>query len=87
MPSATAITRVHRDGGICGIDHILNERITALSVFISDFVLLSLTLFGVLRWKQVRLTGGILRLMYTQVGISRLAVTTLTIQFDIGHRD
>jgi hypothetical protein len=85
MRSDIAITRAHRHGSFCDVDHISNERIAALSVFTTDIVLLSLTLFGVLRRKQAHLTGGILWLMYTQVRISRPTVTT--IQLDIGRRD
>jgi hypothetical protein len=85
MRSDIAITRAHRQGFFCDVDHISNERIAALSVFTTDIVLLSLTFFGVLRWKQARLvTGGISWLMYTQVGTFRPTVTT--IQLDIGRR-
>jgi hypothetical protein len=54
---------------MCEVDHIADIRITILSSLITDTSLLSLMLFGVLRWKKARLMGGIWGLMYTQVGI------------------
>jgi hypothetical protein len=50
---------------------MVDIRISIITIFIADLVLLSLMSFGVLRWKQARLTsGGIWQVMYTQVGIS-----------------
>jgi hypothetical protein len=50
-------------------------RITILSSILTDIVLLSLMIFGVLRWKQARLMGGIWRIMYAQVRIPHPAAT------------
>ena len=66
---------------------MVDVRISVIAVFIADLVLLSLMLFGVLRWEQARLTGGgIWQVMYTQVGVSHPAAATLTLRFDFGHR-
>src|SRR5579863_4638098 len=69
-----AISRARRTANYCDVDHILDTRITIFSSFITDLVFLSLMLIGVLRWKHARQMGGIWRVMYTQVGISRIAV-------------
>jgi len=61
-----AITHAHWNGNICRVDHIVDERIVFVTSYITDLVLLILMLFGVLRWKQARLTGGIWPIMYTQ---------------------
>jgi hypothetical protein len=66
----------------------VHYRITSLASYITDLVLLSLMVFGVVRWKEAHLTGGIWRLMYTQVGVCHPAVATLIIQQrDSGLRD
>jgi hypothetical protein len=53
---------------VCQIHTMVDVRISIITMFIADLVLLSLMLFGVLRWKQARLTGGgIWQVMYTQV--------------------
>jgi hypothetical protein len=87
MHSGMVISRAHHDGTACYYDHILDTRSVLFASFITDLVLLSLMLFGVLRWKQDNLTGGIWHLMYTQVGPSHLTVTVLTMPLDRGHRD
>jgi len=71
-----AITRAYRAVSFCDVDHILETRITIFSSFITDLVLLSLMLIGVLRWKHARQTGGIWRVMYTQ-GLIYVVVVTL----------
>jgi hypothetical protein len=64
----------------CQNNGIVDIRISIITIFITDLVLLSLMLFGLLRWKQARLPGGgIWQVMYTQVGISHPIVATLTI--------
>lgn len=80
MWSDIAILRAQRTANYCDVDHILDTRITIFSSFITDLVFLSLMLIGVLRWKRARHMGGIWRVMYTQVGISPILVTTLTVQ-------
>ncbi|KAI0302735.1 hypothetical protein BC826DRAFT_430856 [Russula brevipes] len=50
--------------------------ISIFSTFITDLVLLTLMLIGILRWRNVRKAGGILSLMYTQ-GIAWPVVFTL----------
>lgn len=66
----------------------MDTRINFITLYITDIVFLSLMLFGVLRWKEARMAGGIWRLMYTQVRISRPAAVTLTIlDFKFDHRD
>jgi hypothetical protein len=74
--SDIAITRAYRTASFCDVDHILETRITIFSSFITDLVLLSLMMIGILRWKHARQTGGIWRVMYTQVGISCIATLT-----------
>jgi len=78
-----AIIRAHRNGTVCLDNHIVHYRITSLASYITDLVLLALMVFGVLRWKEAHLTGGIWRLMYTQgliyVAASTLAYTPSTI--------
>jgi len=74
MWSDISITRARRVQFFCQVDHIVDIRITLVSSLVTDIVLLSLMLFGVLRWKA-RLTGGIWQIMYTQVGIPHPAVT------------
>jgi len=69
-----SISRAHREGIFCEVDHIADIRITILSSLITDVVLLSLMLIGVLRWKKARLTGGIWQVMYQQVGIPHFTV-------------
>jgi hypothetical protein len=59
---------------LCNVNHILDIRTTIFSSFITDPVLLSLMLFGVFRWKEARMMGDIWEVMYTQVGISRIAI-------------
>jgi len=88
MWSDIAISRAHRTANFCDVDHILDTRITIYSSFITDLTYLSLMLIGVLRWKHARQMGGIWRVMYSQVGISRIAsLHRLTTELDIGHRD
>jgi hypothetical protein len=87
MHSGMVIDPAHRDGIICDYNHVVDIRYTLLALFITDLLLLSLMLFGVLRWKQANLTGGIWQVLYTQVGRSHLTMTALTIQLDFGHRD
>jgi hypothetical protein len=87
MYSGMVIDPAHRDGTVCVYDHVVDIRFALFALFITDLVLLSLMLFGVLRWKQANLKGGIWQVMYTQVGPSHLTVTALTIQLDFGHRD
>jgi uncharacterized membrane protein len=76
---------VRWDGTVCDADHIVDSRVTVLTVSIIDVILFSLTLFGLLRWKVAPLTwaGGILRVMYTQVGISHPVAARLTIQLNL----
>jgi hypothetical protein len=81
------ISRAHREGSFCEVDHIADIRITILSSFLTDASLLSLMLFGVLRWKNAGLVGGIWGLMYTQVGIPIPMWLLLTVGLDTGHRD
>lgn len=66
----------------------MNDRIVTIASYTTDLVLLALMLFGVFRWKEARETGGIWRLMYTQVGALYHLVATLTmLQRDSHHRD
>jgi len=71
-----SISRAHREAGFCEVDHIANIRITILSSLITDVVLLSLMLIGVLRWKKASLTGCIWRVMYQQ-GLIWVIIVTL----------
>lgn len=49
--------------------HTVHNRIGILSTCITDLVLLSLMLFGSLRWKDARRSGGIAQLLYRQVSL------------------
>jgi hypothetical protein len=80
MWSDIAISRPHRISNFCDASHIVDTRITIYSSFLTDVIFLALMLIGVLRWKHARQMGGIWGVMYSQVGISRIAVATSTIQ-------
>jgi hypothetical protein len=86
MWSDAVILRAHRIANFCIVDHILDTRVTIFTTFITGLILLCLMLFGVLRWKHARQMSGIWRIMYTQVGISGIALLVLT-KLDTGHRD
>ena len=66
MWSDVATLSAYRIADFCDIRHILDTRVTIYSSFVTDLVLLSLMLFGVLRWKEARM-GGIWQVMYAQV--------------------
>jgi hypothetical protein len=66
MWSDVATLRAYRIATYCDIYHLLHTRVTIYTSFITDVVLLSLMLFGVLRWKEARI-GGIWQIMYKQV--------------------
>jgi hypothetical protein len=86
--AAIFVNRTHRDGTVCQTDHMVDVRASVISMSIADLVLLSLMLFGLLRWKHALLTGGgIWRVMYVQVGICCAVVAMLIIQIHSGHRD
>jgi hypothetical protein len=68
----TATTHSSSNGGFCVLDDMLKNRIPLLSLLVTDVVLLTLMLFGVLHWKAAHLRGGIWGLMYTQVRFSIL---------------
>lgn len=87
MRSVVAITRVHRIGAVCEIGNIVDARITFITSYTAELVLLTLMLFGVLRWKEARQMDGLWRLMYTQVEISHPAAKVTILQQDFGHRD
>ena len=70
MWSEMTIIHGYRNGALCEVDHIVDARIALFPSFIIELVLLSLMLFGVLRWKQDNMSGGIWQVVYTQVGIS-----------------
>ena len=74
------IIHAYRFGTSCAIDRVVDTRITFISSYITDFALLSLMLFGVLRWRKAysSWTGGIWWVMYSQVGIPHPAVVTGT---------
>ena len=86
MRSVIATTRVHRIGAVCEVENIVDTRITFITSYTAQLVLLTLMLFGVSRWKEARQRDGIWQLMYTQVGISHpaAAVTILQLNLVIG---
>ena len=88
VPDVTII-HAYRNGTSCVIDRAVDSRITFITSYITDFVLLSLMLFGVSRWRKAHssLPGGIWWVMYRQVGIPHPAVVTLTMRLDICNRD
>jgi hypothetical protein len=57
--------------------HTEHTKISVLTTFISDFLLLTLMLVGVLRWNEARERGSVWWLLYTQVSLCHLAETTL----------
>lgn len=56
-------------GSFCIAQHTVHDRLSIFSTFITDLILLSLMLFGVLRWKDAQRRGGIVRLLCKQVGL------------------
>ena len=57
-----------------------------MTSYIAELLLLSLTLFGVLRWKKTHRTSGIWQLMYAQVEISNPELATLAmLQLNFGQ--
>jgi len=62
--------------GACLYIHSSRANVIVLSTFITDFVLLTLMLAGILRWHNNRRKGGIWWLLYTQ-GLVWVAVFTL----------
>jgi len=71
-----ARSRGRRIGTFCDVDHMEDTRVTILSSFITDLVLLSLMLSGILRWKEGRQKGGIWWVLYKQ-GLFWVVVFTL----------
>jgi len=71
-----AISRPRTFLNFCMVDHITDDRIVILSSFITDIALLSLMLFGLFRWKQANMMGGIWRVMYMQ-GLIAVVIVTL----------
>ncbi|KAH9977577.1 hypothetical protein BJV74DRAFT_860292 [Russula compacta] len=63
---SAAISKGYWNGRFCSIHHTVHNRIGILSTCITDLVLLSLMLFGSLRWKNARRSGGIAQLLYKQ---------------------
>lgn len=75
---SAATSRGYWTGSFCAIGHTEHTRISVFSTFITDLILLSLMLIGIMRWGRgtARRTGGILSLLYTQ-GITWVVVFTL----------
>jgi len=71
-----AISSGRRIDGFCDVDHLVDIRVTIISSFITDLVLLYLMLSGILRWKEGRQKGGIWRVLYKQ-GLFWVLVVTL----------
>jgi len=69
--------RGHQVGDACVPIHSSRLSIIVLSAFITDLILLSLMLAGILRWHNIRRRGGMWWLLYTQ-GLGWVAVFTLT---------
>ncbi|KAH9979054.1 hypothetical protein BGW80DRAFT_1282665 [Lactifluus volemus] len=66
-----------RIDGICAIRHTMATKISIVTTFVTDLVLLILMLIGVLRWKeQAKQSNGIWRLLYTH-GLIWVVVFTL----------
>jgi len=68
--------RGHQVGDACVPIHNSRSSIIVLSTFITDLLLLSLMLSGILRWHNSRRRGGIWWLLYTQ-GLGWVVVFTL----------
>lgn len=72
------VMRAHRSGGYCVLSHrdILHTRISVISTFLTDLVLLILMFTGILRWRKTHAGSSIWLLLYTQ-GLAWVAVFTL----------
>jgi len=68
--------RGHQIDGACVFIHSSRSNIIILSTFITDLVLLSLMLAGLLRWRNSRRRGGIWWILYTQ-GLAWVVIFTL----------
>ncbi|KAI0062705.1 hypothetical protein BV25DRAFT_1825221 [Artomyces pyxidatus] len=66
----------NEDAGFCLVLHTARSRDNVLVTLATDTVLLLLTLFGLLRWRNAGMAGGIWRLLYTQ-GLLWIVVVTL----------
>jgi hypothetical protein len=69
--SGAATSRGFWTGSFCATGHTEHTKISIFSTFITDLILLTLMLIGILRWGRgtSRRTGGILSLLYTQVSL------------------
>jgi len=72
----TATSRGRRIGTFCDVDHLVDTRVTVVSSFLTDLVLLSLMISGILRWKEGHQKDGIWWVLYKQ-GILWVLVFTL----------
>jgi hypothetical protein len=75
--SGVATSRGYWTGINCGLVHTEHTKISIFTTLITDVILLTLMLIGVLRWKESREKGGVWWLLYTQVSPSHPAGTTL----------
>jgi hypothetical protein len=69
MLSVAATSRGHWTDGSCVIDNLLNSRLSLSATFISDLVLITVMISGVLRWKGTHGIGGTWWLLYKQVSL------------------
>lgn len=57
-------------GSSCTILHTNHSRISVLSAFTTDIILLVLMLTGLMRWKNAPSSSGVWRLLRNQVSIT-----------------
>ncbi|KAH8994749.1 hypothetical protein EDB86DRAFT_1244775 [Lactarius hatsudake] len=75
---AYSLTTLHSawTGSFCGVSHTERLRISVLSNFITDVILLVLMLIGLRRWKNASKSFGVWGLLYTQ-GLIWVMIVTL----------
>ncbi|KAF8273282.1 hypothetical protein EI94DRAFT_1297673 [Lactarius quietus] len=73
---STVTSRGYRTGSECAIQDTYHSRISIFSTLASDFLLLTLMIIGLLRWKEALQSGGIFQLMYAQ-GLAWVLVVVL----------
>jgi len=73
---SSATSRGYWTGVNCGMLHAEHTKISLMTTFISDLLLLALMLVGVLRWHEARERGSVWWLLYTQ-GLTWVLIITL----------
>jgi hypothetical protein len=69
VSAGTVTARGSWNGMECMIQDTFHNRISIFSTLATDFILLTLMLIGLFRWKEALQSGGIFQLMYAQVDL------------------